>query len=316
MQRFEIASSESGTTLRQILSRQFPTYSARALRRHIEGGRVRVNQKVQLLANVSLIGGDLIEIALDLEGTLIRVDSSRPSLDRFKVSVNILEEQERFFAVDKPAGLSSEEVLRCRSLRNCLLIHRLDRDTSGVLLLAKNRESYYQGVSVFRKGQVRKHYLALVEGQVRPASGRIEVPLSLSSQLPGKAVWKCAKRSDKLGNRDKTKAALTHWSRLTANCRASLLYCRPVTGRTHQVRLHLAHLGHSILGDRDYGLLGGLVFSRQMLHARRLQIPPCNLDIAAPIPEDFAVALERLQLPLDLNQLVPLECRDDTLSLE
>ena len=312
MLRFEVASSESGSTLRQILSRQFPALSARALRRQIEGGCVRVNQKVQLLANVPLVQGDLVELAHIERAAPAREDDSL-ALARFKIGESILWERELFLAIDKPPGVSSEDVIRHSSFRKCQLVHRLDKDTSGVLLLAKNRESFLKGASEFRKRQVRKHYLALVEGQVHSTCGKIEVPLRLSSQSPGKSVWKCARKSDPLEIRGKAKQALTHWIRLKANCQASLLYCRPATGRTHQVRLHLAHLGHSVLGDRDYGRLGGLVFLRQMLHARRLQIPHLNIDIEAPLPADFAFALERLQLTLDTSQLVQIEGRGDSL---
>lgn len=299
-----VAPGESGLTLRQFLTRRFSRRSARSLRRQIEGGGARINGKVQLFANVGLIEGDRVELA--------EISTSKLPIGHWPD--RIFWEDRHFLAIDKPAGLSSEKVIEQAPLRTCRLIHRLDRETSGLLLLAKDRLGLESGEEHFRKNRVRKHYLALVEGQVRSASGSIDASLRPAARLPGKIVWKCAAKSDKSSPTDRSKSALTRWTCLSSNGKASLLYCRPKTGRTHQIRLHLSHLGHAVLGDSTYGATSAVRCARQMLHAHRLQIPQLDLDVAAPPPSDFAGALRSLALCIDLEQLTCLEGRDDPLS--
>lgn len=196
--------------------------------------------------------------------------------------------------LDKPAGLPVTPVRDgSLSLENHLdslrfgfrrwpsPVHRLDRDTSGCLLLARNPKAHKRFAAAFEEGRVRKRYLAVVDGVPLETAGEIDMPLAKISAL--EAGWRMV--SDARG-----KAARTRWLRIVAAGGRSLILFEPETGRTHQIRVHAASgLGMPILGDRIYGRAGGAM----LLHARGLELardgkPP--ISATAPLPPTFAAA--------------------------
>lgn len=165
-------------------------------------------------------------------------------------------------------------------------VHRLDRDTSGVLLLCLDKAWRAELEALFRKRDVAKEYLALIEG--RPASGRATIDLPILDEGRTARVAR--------GGRP----AVTHYEVVEALPGAALVRLRPETGRHNQIRIHMAHIGHPLLGDRKFGRRGrsGMA-KRTLLHAARLTfLHPADaspLDVSCDPPEDFATCLDELR---------------------
>jgi len=199
-------------------------------------------------------------------------------------------EDEHLLVVDKPAGLVVHPAAGNRdgTLVNALLhhcggslsgiggvarpgiVHRIDKDTSGLLVVAKTDRAHEGLARQFADHSIDRRYLAIVSGVPTQAAGRIDAPLARSTADRKKVA---------IVKNDRGKRAVTHWSKLKAWRDAALVECRLETGRTHQVRVHMASIGHPLLGDPVYGraphqrmreLLNRLKFHRQALHAAHL----------------------------------------------
>ena len=208
----------------------------------------------------------------------------------------ILFEDGEALVIDKPAGLPLDrpraggealedylELLKLGFQRTPSPVHRLDRDTSGCLLLARNPKALKRFSAAFEARQVEKTYLGLVAGEVAEPSGTIELSLSkISSEKDG---WRMIPAK-------KGKPAVTHWTRIVVRDGISLIKFMPVTGRTHQIRIHaLAGLGLPLVGDPIYGKSDRRV-GRTMLHASALTVhrgdkPP--IVAVSPLPSDFGI---------------------------
>jgi len=202
-------------------------------------------------------------------------------------------------AVDKPAGVPAQPTLTSDrgtlpELVSALLrapvtmVHRLDRETSGVTLFARTAAAAAALSAAFREGTPEKTYLALCARPPSPAEGRVDAPLGKDPARAG------LRRVDPRGD-----PAATRYRTLRTGPGAALVEASPETGRTHQLRVHLAHLGAPLLGDPRYGgprRVGELAVPRVMLHARALRIAHpvtgAPLLLEAPVPEDF-LAVER-----------------------
>lgn len=207
----------------------------------------------------------------------------------------VLFEDGEALVIDKPAGLAVDpprdgspslvdhlDTLRFGFRRLPLPVHRLDRDTSGCLLLARNPKAHKAFAAVFEAGQVRKTYLAVLDGVPQEQEGRIELALSKVSSR--EAGWRMV--ADPAGKR-----ASTDWAVIAeANGRA-LVRFMPETGRTHQLRVHAASgIGVPILGDPVYGTVAAF---RMLLHAETIAIPREGkppVEARAPLPPGFANA--------------------------
>ena len=193
--------------------------------------------------------------------------------------------------LDKPAGLPVDaprrggdsiagrlDELKCGFKREPTPMHRLDTDTSGCLLLARNSKARAAFQQAFETRAVEKYYLAVVAGELGDVDGVIDVPLAKTSSA--EAGWRMI--ADKHGV-----AATTHWRRLAVQDGATLVEFRPLTGRTHQIRAHAREaFGRGIVGDRVYGVPGGPM----LLHASRLVVPregKGTIDVTAPLPDYF-----------------------------
>ncbi len=228
--------------------------------------------------------------------------------------LRVLYEGAGLIVVDKPAGVlvipgrgeggpSLRELCEQELHRKVFVVHRLDRDTSGVLVLALDAERHRALSQAFEAGQVRKRYRALVEG-------RMEAPALVDAALvPARKGRMRVARPGEAGKPSRTRVRPVESFE-----RASLVEAEPLTGRTHQIRVHLLHLGHRLLVDHQYGRaepltqkdLGGqgdsVVLARTPLHAARLEWPalpgvePRALE--APLSEDMRQALELLRGPV------------------
>lgn len=235
-----------------------------------------------------------------------------------KVPAALLFLGDRFAAIDKPAGLSLRtsradphaaargliEALRFRDRelfagREPRLVHRLDESTSGVVLVALDPDIHRELVTRFAERQVEKRYLALVWGHPRPATG------SWDARLGPDKKDRRRMRVDPEG-----RPALTEYRVLAKAPHVALVELTPQTGRTHQLRVHLAVAGHPIVGDDLYGgprehgvrmpaLRAALAPGRALLHASRLAIPGLEPELfEAPLPADFAAALAGCRIVL------------------
>jgi tRNA pseudouridine32 synthase / 23S rRNA pseudouridine746 synthase len=212
--------------------------------------------------------------------------------------------------IDKPEGLPVDppraggdsveariDELKLGFKRPPVAMHRLDRDTSGCLLFARNPRARAQFQQAFERGEVVKSYLAVVDGDTPGEEGLIDLPVAKVSSAKG--GWRMV--AD-----DQGKSAATRWKRLASANGQSLVEFRPTTGRTHQIRVHAARgLAAPIVGDPVYSLpddaeLGEMTLpdSGMLLHAWRLVVPRAPkepIDVTAPIPDRFGRWLDFLQ---------------------
>ena len=263
-----------------FLRRALPGWKRTTLEQRIRAGCVRVNGAT-LAKNDFVSVGDEVEV---VERALADLREQLPA------GITLLYEDDELVAIDNPAGLLSvaaggESARTAHALVRTWLsrprapgrlwpVHRLDRETSGVLLLAKSTEA--RDVLQANWSEVRKTYLALVEGRPQTSSGVIEEPLWEDEQLFVHA-----------GRGKGAKEACTRWRVIAGDSRRALLEVGLDTGRRHQIRAHLAWLGHPVVGDARYGKKG----ARMMLHALRLEFPhPVEgrtVVCEAPAPREF-----------------------------
>ena len=257
-------------TLLAFLREEVPDApSVKALKRWIEGKRCTVNGRVEIFSTHPLKAGDSVILDCDFSKEVLK-----PML---------LWEDEWLKAFDKPAGvISSPEHFKG------LLVHRLDKETSGVLLVSKSKKILELMVDLFRQKKVDKTYLALVDGVIREKEGTISSKLAAKHRYQGQTIY---------GSSKKGQLAETCWKRVGIGPMATLLECYPLTGRTHQIRVHLKEAGHPILGDLQYGRHFKCAYRpfRHLLHAYKISFPhPVTgeqIALEAPLPGDFLSAI-------------------------
>jgi 23S rRNA pseudouridine1911/1915/1917 synthase len=226
------------------------------------------------------------------------------------IPLDVLYEDDDLIVINKPAGLVVHPGAGQleHTLVNALLhhfpklsgiggrerpgiVHRLDKETSGCLVVAKNDEAHHNLSAQFANRTVEKVYLALVTGKLRKTAGLIEEKIGRHP----------VHRQRMSVESRRGRAAKTEYRVISSSEKMSLVECRLHSGRTHQIRVHLHHLGHPVLGDKVYGATYPKNFPRQMLHAWRLGFEhPRTGDwkkFEAPLPEDFLNATKSLELP-------------------
>lgn len=271
--------------------------------------RVRVNG-IRAREDTLLRPGDRIVVRGDAE-KLLSAPAQAPT---FGQRLTVLYEDEDLMAIDKPAGLAIHpgsgiegptvvELARAHvgpvaaGSFEASPAHRLDRDTSGVVLVAKTRKAMMRLTEMFTAGTVHKRYLALAKGRLPEERGVIDVPLQEHEQTARSRAQRGVKLQE----------AITHWQRLSEGAGVSLLACRIETGRTHQIRRHLAAIGHPIAGDRRHGdfVLNRMLrreagLRRMFLHAHHIALQHplqgSKLDIQAALPAELVEVLGRLGL--------------------
>ncbi len=201
--------------------------------------------------------------------------------------LNIIHRDDDLLVLDKPSGLLSvpgkgEHLADCLMARtqahfpDALLVHRLDRDTSGLIIFAMNPKAQRHLGLQFERRHISKTYEALVQGNMKQDSGVVDLPITVD--WPNRPLQKICHETGR--------AAQTRWSVLAREDRVTRMRLDPVTGRSHQLRLHMRELGHPILGDSLYG--DGASAARLMLHARKLSLHhPTGgqiIQFEAPVP--------------------------------
>ena len=212
-------------------------------------------------------------------------------------------EDEHLIVVDKPAGVvvhparghwhgTLAQALEGRAAGGtdafrAGIVHRLDRDTSGLLVVAKSDAVHSALKEALARREITREYLALVEGRPPARSGTIDAPIGRDRRV----------RTRHSTDTDDARAAVTHFTLERALPHATLLRVRLETGRTHQIRVHLREIGHPVCGDPEYGTAGPYRLQRQFLHAEHLAfthpVTGAAIDLRSPLPADLAEALER-----------------------
>ncbi len=231
--------------------------SGKMVRRLLEANLCRVNGRIERFGSARLQRGDIVEVSCGWKSV------ASPAISpQFKT----LFENADLILVDKPAQwVCSEENCRRSFGPHLKLVHRLDKDTTGVLALAKTPKALADATALFAKREAEKDYLAVVDGVPEKKEGVRESDLVKKRVFEGQTIW---------GSGREGLHALTYWKVLSNGQTGSLLLCQPYTGRTHQIRVHLAEMGHPILVDRQYAerFRSPLFAARPLLHAFRLNL--------------------------------------------
>ncbi len=304
VKRHVVAAEEAGMRLDRWFKVHFPQVTFAYLNKltrtgqvRVGGGRVKTNSRIEADQEIRVP-----PLAFDTRPADTPKADVKPLTkeERRVFEAMVMHEDRDIFVLNKPSGFAVQGGskthyhldgllmgLGAELGERPLLVHRLDRDTSGVIVIAKRRAIASALGKLFATRTVKKTYWAIVQGVPKPAQGRIEVALIKAKGPDGDRM-----RASGVGEEEDEQRAVTHYAVLDkAADRAAWVSLKPVTGRQHQLRAHMAHIGTPILGDGKYGggaNLPGGVAERLHLHARRIVFPHPRagiIDISAPLPE-------------------------------
>ena len=294
--------AHAGWRLDRALAAAVPTLSRERLKALIRSGAVEASGKPVRDPAAKVRGEEDVRVAIP-EPTAAHNEAQ-------DIPLTILFEDEHLLVVEKPAGLvvhpaagNLDGTLVNALLHHCAgklsgiggvarpgIVHRIDKDTSGLLVVAKTDVAHEGLAKQFAAHSIDRRYFAIVSGVPKASEGKVDAPLARSATNRKKIAIVEGSRG---------KRAVTHWKRLQPLRDAALLECRLETGRTHQVRVHMASIGHALLGDPVYGrsskthgkLLKDLGFHRQALHAVELgfthPVAKNRLSFSSPMPPDM-----------------------------
>ena len=300
MIELRVSRERAGLRLDRFLALELSDFSRSRLQALIEQGFVRLNAQPPR--------------ARDLVRTDDVVELEVPAAEKIEaqaeaIPLQILFEDDDLLVIDKPAGMvvhpgagNQEHTLVNALLSHCKvlsgiggkerpgIVHRLDKETSGCLVVAKNDATHRELSRQFAARTLKKTYLALVAGRLKNQSGRVDAPI---------ARHPIHRQRMSIAKSARGRSALTEYRVVRSGAEMSLVECELHSGRTHQIRVHLHHLGHPILGDKLYAPKLAKPFPRQMLHAWRLGFTHPRsgelMQFEAPLPADFVQALDRLR---------------------
>jgi len=297
-----LAPGHAGWRLDRALADAIPTLSRERLKALIRSGAVEVEGKLLRDPALRVRGEEALHVA---------VPEPTPAHNEAQdIPLTIVFEDEHLLVVDKPAGLvvhpaagNLDGTLVNALLHHCGgslsgiggvarpgIVHRIDKDTSGLLVVAKSDVAHEGLAKQFAAHSIDRRYLAIVNAVPMAKEGTVDAPLARSAVNRKKIAIVEGKRG---------KRAVTHWKRLSILRDAALVECRLETGRTHQVRVHMASIGHPLVGDPVYGrsgkthvkILNRLQFHRQALHAAELgfthPVTKRRLSFSSPVPSDM-----------------------------
>jgi 23S rRNA pseudouridine1911/1915/1917 synthase len=298
----DLIADRDGERLDRFVARSLPELTRSRVRRLIDEGFVTVDDRLPAKAGAALASGHRVSVT---------VPPPEPAtLEPEAVPLRIVYEDDDLLVVDKPPGMAvhpapghSSGTLVHAVLAHCPglstvggegrpgIVHRLDKDTSGLIIVAKNDAAHLSLARQLKERRVEKTYIALVEGRLKQREGVIDAPT-------GRHPVRRKKMAVVEGGRE----ARTRYRVLREIDGRSLVEVRPETGRTHQIRVHFAAIGHPVVGDPVYGRGRPAVpLRRQFLHAQRLAFrhprTGDRLELEAPLPEDLAQALAELESP-------------------
>jgi 23S rRNA pseudouridine1911/1915/1917 synthase len=299
VREFVVSPADSRSRLDRFLSGELPELSRVRIQALIREQFVSVNGKVVRPREI-VRSGDRVMVKLPLAESHLPPRTMAATTN----TLSVLFEDEDVLVLDKPPGISVHRgagqdsatlvealLVHCTNLSGIGgamrpgIVHRLDKQTSGCLVIAKNDAAHLGLARQFAARAVEKIYLALVAGKLRRKAGAIDAAIARHR----------VHRTKMAVAREGGREARTDFRVLRSGAAASLLECRLHSGRTHQIRVHLQHLGHPILGDTVYAGRRAGNFPRQMLHAWRLAFDhprtKARLHFEAPLPDDFEQAM-------------------------
>lgn len=306
----KITETGKGLRLDKFLTGKFPQYSRAYLQKMIKGGNILVNSKKVKQRHILKENDEILVEFPEKKELSLKSDST--------VKFEVIYEDKNVIVVDKPADLAvhPSEHQKSGTLVNGLLakypeiknvgedplrpgiVHRLDKDTSGVMIVARNNETYNFLKNQFKERQAVKKYIALAVGNIQKEKGVISLPIARRRNIPTRQV---AVRSERQA-RGKIREAVTEYRVLRHlfidGKECTLIEAFPKTGRLHQIRVHFSAIGHPLAGDKKYGsekrtAISGL--KRHFLHAASLEItiPKKGIKIfEAPLPRELSKFLE------------------------
>jgi 23S rRNA pseudouridine955/2504/2580 synthase len=320
VQTLAVTADEAGLRVDRFLEARFPSLSFSHIQRVIRKGELRVNGK-------RADAKDRLEEGQSVRIPPLRLDLPKPAdlseaeekTREFLRSITLYEDDD-VLVLNKPMGLSVQggsgttrhidgmlDVMRDKSGQRPRLVHRLDKDTAGCLVVAKTRFAASSLAKTFRSREARKIYWALVAGVPKPQQGRISTFLAKDDR-EDEFVMRIARHGEQGASHAVTYYAVVE----TSAQHLAWLSLKPVTGRTHQLRAHLAHIGHPIVGDpkyfnRENWTLPGGIQNRLHLVARRIQVPHPRgglIDLTAPLPPHIVQSWNLLGL--DVKRYDPI----------
>ncbi len=322
VQTITVTPDENGMRVDRFFEARFPGLSFSHIQRIIRKGEVRVNGK-RTEPKSRLEGGQAVRIPpLQLEAPKVREEAPQAMKDREFIRSITLSEDDDVLVLNKPAGLAVQggsgikenvddmlEALRAphADAQRPRLVHRLDKDTAGCLLVAKTRFAAAALAKTFRTRSARKIYWALVAGVPKPKQGRISTYLAKFEDEEDSYM-----RIARHGEKDAVHAVTYYAVVETSAQKLAWISLKPVTGRTHQLRAHMAHVGNPIIGDPKYfnienWELPGGIQNRLHLLARRIVVPHPRggtIDVSAPLPPHMQQSWNLLGL--DENRFDPI----------
>jgi 23S rRNA pseudouridine1911/1915/1917 synthase len=302
VRRFTAQPEDQGVRLDVVLARRVPGLTRTALAALVRAGKVSVSGVTVAKPSRPLRRGEEVSVEI-----------APPEPSRFEpeaIPLSVLHEDADLLVLDKPAGLVVHPAAGRRrgTLVNALLgralplapstdpskpgiVHRLDRDTSGLLVVARSDEAHRRLQRLLRRRELEREYLALVRGRPRSRSGRVEAAIGRDRTDPTRISLDTATPREAVTNFEVVELLPHH----------ALLRVRLETGRTHQIRVHLAAIDLPVAGDPVYGVAGDLGLERQFLHSARLAFAHPfrdeRVEVESPLPPDLEAALERAAEP-------------------
>jgi len=283
-----------------LLKESLPDKSRSKIEQLIKNQKVKLNNNIILKKSREVAENDTIEI--QLETTQKRTIFASSSSYHSSIHLTKRFEDDYLLIIDKPCGISVHpgagkpeetildiyrfyypEIKKIRNTERPGIVHRIDKDTSGILILAKDEISMKRMQKKFKKREVKKTYLALVSGKMRYQNGTIDAPITRN--LRKRTKYTVSHRENNHNARD----AITSYSVLFEFPDSSLVRLYPLTGRTHQIRVHLSYYGNPILGDKLYGKFKN--FKRLALHAYAVEffhpVTQNHITTNTPLPQIF-----------------------------
>jgi 23S rRNA pseudouridine1911/1915/1917 synthase len=300
------------TRLDRFLNEQFPLYSRSFFKKLIEEGFVRVNDKVTNKQGLLLTTTDIVVVKFPGERVI-----STNTIEERNLNVDIIAEHEHFYIINKPAGLivhpphtnsgmvtlmdwlahNYDELQNIGYVDRPGIVHRLDKDTSGLMIIPRTNYAHKTFSEYFKDRLMHKTYLAVVHGHPEK-EGVIDFPIGRNPQQRMKMY--AFPHPDDISDPTQIKGrhATTHYRVLERYKESSLIEAKPITGRTHQIRVHLAAIGHPIVGDPVYGLSSKKI-KRHALHAAGIAFTFLETEhrYVIPLPDDIAklIAMEKAE---------------------
>lgn len=288
---------ETGVRVDRFLAQQFPDYTRTFLKKLIQSGKIKRNNSIISKPSTAILDGDTVTIeSLEREKRSVSVDGYQGFFAK-----NTLFTHKDFFVINKPVGLIAHpaceeapvitladlivdeypEIALVGEPERPGIVHRLDKDTSGLMLIARTQHGYETFTTLFKNRKIKKTYLALVKGNPTE-DGSITSPIARNPVIPRKMTTKIIHGRE--SHTDYT--VIKHFDRY------ALLKVQPHTGRTHQIRVHMDSIGHTIIGDTVYGHLSKAdkkLIKRQALHAHQLtfEFDGEQYNFTCPLPEDM-----------------------------